>query len=437
MARATSAKVDAALTAREVRLEICGDWQIRVSGDRGLGPVLLTLSPPSLRQVFAEPCDPMPVFNPEAGGWVKGYRLKQVRTQETTAKDSLVPESLVLRTGPEADAPLLQAGTDYMVDLEWGTVGWAGNAGAVTGRLAFASYTHGVSRIDSIFATAGGRINIREGELHITAPRPPALKKGEVLLANVWLPVRVARLTPDHLFPVLETSYPVKPARGGAVAKNRIPNTYAKLLNGEPLAILAWGDSVTDGSFLPDPSDRWQEQFVRRLRERFPKASITLITEAWGGRNTDSYRAEPPGSIHNYREKVLAVKPDLIVSEFVNDGWMTSEQTHARYGVILEEIMGIGSEWIILTPHYILPAWMGSGWVGAARQRDIDDDPRAYVKGLRTFADANNLALADASLRWGRLWRQGIPYMTLMLNAINHPDARGMRMFADSLMALF
>jgi hypothetical protein len=47
------------------------------------------------------------------------------------------------------------------------------------------------------------------------------------------------------------------------------------------------------------------------------------------------------------------------------------------------------------------------------------------------------VALADASLRWGRLWRQGIPYSTLMLNSINHPDARGMKLFADSLMALF
>jgi hypothetical protein len=44
---------------------------------------------------------------------------------------------------------------------------------------------------------------------------------------------------------------------------------------------------------------------------------------------------------------------------------------------------------------------------------------------------------ADASKRWGRLWRQGIPYSTLFLNAINHPDARGMKLFADRLMVLF
>ena len=36
-----------------------------------------------------------------------------------------------------------------------------------------------------------------------------------------------------------------------------------------------------------------------------------------------------------------------------------------------------------------------------------------------------------------RVVSQGIPYNTLMLNSINHPDERGMKLFADSLMELF
>ena len=75
--------------------------------------------------------------------------------------------------------------------------------------------------------------------------------------------------------------------------------------------------------------------------------------------------------------------------------------------------------------------------MGLNRERDVDDDPRPYVAGLREFAARNQVALADASRRYGRLWRQGIPYSTLMLNSINHPDARGMKLFADALMELF
>ena len=76
-------------------------------------------------------------------------------------------------------------------------------------------------------------------------------------------------------------------------------------------------------------------------------------------------------------------------------------------------------------------------WMGLDSERDIDEDPRSYVKGLREFGPRHKVAIADASLRYGRLWRQGLPYTTLLLNSINHPDARGMQLFADALMELF
>ena len=69
------------------------------------------------------------------------------------------------------------------------------------------------------------------------------------------------------------------------------------------------GDSVTTYG-------RWQSMFLERLKDRYPQGDIELVTEARGGRNTDSYLAEPRGSEHNYREKVLESRPHLIVSAF-------------------------------------------------------------------------------------------------------------------------
>jgi hypothetical protein len=75
--------------------------------------------------------------------------------------------------------------------------------------------------------------------------------------------------------------------------------------------------------------------------------------------------------------------------------------------------------------------------MGLASEKGIDEDPRPYVKALRKFTAENSLALADGSLRYGRLWRQGIPYSTLLMNNINHPNTSGMALFADALLALF
>ena len=379
--------------------------------------------------VTAEKYTAIPVFNPNANGWVKGVQLRGVKAQETTSPQLLDTASFTLRAGPELDAPLFTPGTDYEIDLNWGTLGRVNGSRIKPDQDVFASYRHAQMRLDAVVLTAGGSIVVRQGEPRVVAPNAPDVLPGERRLGNIFLPGAISKLQPEHLFPVLENSYPERPASSNA----SVARLVQRLNSGQRVRILAWGDSVTDGAYLPNKqAQRWQEQFASRLRERFPKARIELLTQAWGGRNTGTYLAEPPGSPHNYRETVLAVKPDLIISEFVNDAGLKPAQVEERYGKLLADFQRIGAEWIILTPHYVRPDWMA-----LTRERNIDNDPRPYVEGLRQFAATHDVALADASLRWGRLWRQGIPYSTLLVNAINHPNALGMSIFADALMALF
>jgi len=413
---------------------ITGDWEIKVSvtAPRAM-EATLQIAPPKVIAVANEKFDSLPLFNPNAGGWVKGAQLRGVRAQETTTPFLLEPDSLVLRSAADASAEAFRKGEDYDADTNWGTVGRLARGRIKEGQSVYASYRHGQLRLDAVVLTRDGQIVLRQGEPRAAAPLPPAVRDGEVRLANVWLPGRIAKLAPEHLFPVTEATYPEPPKPNPTPAERLIPKSIKKLQDGEPLRILAWGDSVTVGTYVPDPArERWQEQFVTRLRERFPKARIELVTEAWGGRNTGSYLSEPPGSEHNYREKVLGAKPDLVVSEFVNDAGLNPQQVEERYAKLLNDFQTIGAEWVILTPHYVRPDWMNLN-----RERDVDDDPRPYVAGLRAFAKKHEVALADAARRYGRLWRQGIPYSTLMLNSINHPDARGMKIFADALMELF
>ena len=419
--------------AEPASFSVVGDWDVRVVVEPRSVNATLRVSPPPLITVSGERHGKLPVFNPKAGGWVKGAQLRGVQAQETTTPGLLVAGTLTLRAGPEADAAVFARGKDYLVDEQWGTFGRTTNSTIKTDQAVFASYQHSQLRLDAVVLTRAGVVEWRPGVARAAAPLPPTVAEGERHLGNLWLPGAVTKLAPEHLFPILETSYPEPPKASPSAAEKQLPRALKKLQSGEKLRVLAWGDSVTECQYLPEwEKNRWQAQFVTRLRARFPKADIELVTEAWGGRNTGSYLNEPPGSVHNYREKVLGAKPDLIVSEFVNDAGLNPKQVAERYGKLLVDFQGIGAEWIILTPHYVRPDWMG-----LTREREVDDDPRPYVKGLREFAAKNPVALADASLRYGRLWRQGLPYNTLMLNSINHPDARGMKLFADALMELF
>jgi lysophospholipase L1-like esterase len=409
-----------------VNFTVAGDWDVRVNVP-GRQPQVLHVSPAEIISVTAERYADIPIYNPKAGGWIRGVQLKGVRAQETTSPHLLDPASFSLKVGPESNARAFTKDKDYQVDLDWGTFGRLAEGGITAGEEVYAAYRYAQLRLDTVVLTNDNQVVLRKGTPRSAAPLPAELAPGERLLGTIYLPGFISRLSGDHLFPKIEDAYP-KTAIPQSEAIRRIRK---RLASGEKLRVLAWGDSVTDGSYLPQ-EERWQQQFVERLRAQYPAAPIELLTQAWGGRNTSSYLAEPPGSPHNYQETVLNLKPDVIISEFVNDAGLNPEQVDARYSKLLADFRAIGAEWIILTPHYVRPDWMG-----LTQERDIDQDPRPYVAGLRKFAASHDVALADASLRYGRLWRQGIPYNTLMVNAINHPDARGMRIFADALMALF
>jgi lysophospholipase L1-like esterase len=420
----------AEIEAAPATFALAGDWAFQVSLPGGPAATL-AVAPPVIRAVTAERYDALPVYNPQAGGWARGARLAGLRSQETTSPYLLDPASFALRAGAASDAPLFRPGMDYELDPVWGTFGRLTGGRIAADQPVYATYRHAEQRLDAVVLAADGRLALRPGPPRAAAPAAAPLAAGDRLLGHVFVPRAIERLTADHLFPILETAYPEPPPPG-----ERHPvmeRLVGRLEAGEPLRILAWGDSVTDAGYLPGgATERWQEQFVARLRQRFPRARIELMTEAWGGRNTSSYLAEPPGSAHNYQEKVLGRKPDLIISEFVNDSSLTPARVEERYSKLLADFTAIGAAWIILTPHYVQPQRMDF-----RREREIDDDPRPYVAGLRQFAARHGVPLADASLRYGRLWRQGIPYSTLLLNAINHPDAHGMRLFAEAIMALF
>ena len=64
---------------------------------------------------------------------------------------------------------------------------------------------------------------------------------------------------------------------------------------------------------------------------------------------------------------------------------------------MMKRFREIGTEWIILTPHFVWGEWMGTGTA------KVESDPRPYVAGLHQFVtrhrEEKGLALADASRR--------------------------------------
>jgi len=415
-----------AAAVEPAQIEITGDWTIQVTD--GGAAASFDLEKPAVVDVVNEKYDTLALYNPNGPEWHRATVLNGTQAQECSIQGALLPETVIVRLTPDGE-PLVN-GTDYQLDGPNGNVGRLEGGNIPADAPVYITYSYIPMRIDSIFRNADGTLSLAAGTPHVANPEIPALGEGQSRVVNIYFNAGpTAKLTEDQIFPILDDGALDIPAE--AAAEKLLPKIWAKLQSGEPVKILAWGDSVTACGYIPD-NERWQVQFVDRLKERFPTANIELVTEAWGGRNSDTYFAQPAGAEHNYQEKVLDVHPDLIVSEFVNDAGFDAAKVEQNYGRMRDDFAQIGAEWIILAPHYVRPAWMG-----LSSQRNIDNDPRPYVVAIRDFAARNNIALADGSALYGQLWRRGIPYITLMKNNINHPNGFGMSLFVDALMILF
>jgi lysophospholipase L1-like esterase len=401
-----------------VSVEIIGRWTIKVQG------ITLEVPPPEIHQVRDEIYASLPLYKDQAPGYDRGERLIALRTGGATTTGLLHPASLKIKHSSNGMPFIL--GRDYQIDPFWGTVGRLEGGAIKENQSVYIDYDYTPCRLDSIVRNSLGQIQYFVGNYGVGLMPLPQIAEGDILLGRIWLPGPVDHLTDENLFPILPSSIKMN---SSLVAEKRLPNTLKKLREGEPLKIIAWGDSVTRGLDVGEPG--YQYIFVEQLKKRFTKARISLQTAAWPGATSKDYMEAPAGGEYDFVRDCLKPKPDLVTIEFVNDAsFLNEDVTQTQYAEIIKHFTNIGAEVIIIAPHYIRPDWMN------AKTLKLNDDPRPYVKGLRKFAAQNKIALADTPKYWSDLYRRGIPYIIYMINGINHPDIRGHQLFVSALMEL-
>ena len=343
-----------------------------------------------------------------------------------TEPGAIDPTSVVVKKGDQ----LLVEGKDYLFDHAWGVFGIGPEPRVTTDDTVTVTYQYSLLRLDSLVETPEGHKIIKVGESDITTPHPPPLEWGEKRLANLYVPYFSHGDNAD-IFPLQESADQANTATTLGI----IPKTMHKLQTGQPVKIVCWGDSITAGGDASSPDARYPHLFEQALRKRFPGSKIDVEVEAAAGSRSrewlypDRY---PYGTARTLNwERVIASKPDLVTMEFANDGYISDPETlPAEYAEILSRLHAIGAELIVITPSFFNLQLMDF-------KTERDEDHRAYVAFLHRFAAKNHLAMADSAARWGHLWKEGLPYTTLLNNGFNHPDDRGHQLFVEELMKCF
>lgn len=348
--------------------------------------------------------------------WRFGYPLRGVRTTcrgvfDTPAPGALQPGSL---TAIAAGGPIDIPGT-IIADEQWGTLATS-DADLGTVEL---SYSYGLLRVDALVRDPGGMV-ILEGESHLTIPVPPVVATQFRHLANVFVPY-FSDGSDAVLLPVGSPSGVLsRPTQCGL-------GFWNDALRAGRARVTCWGDSVTAGGSADSLETRFPDLLDGYLRSAGLPAQVTTV--AVGGSTSAQWIGAQPPMPGTDWSAVEESRPDVVVAEFVNDAELPADQWPDLYAEILARCKALSADLVLCSPHYVRPDWMGLHDFG-------QPDPRPYVAFLSRFADQNDVSLAQVSRRWEALAGEGIAYITLLANGINHPDTRGHRIYAEEIAAV-
>ena len=190
-----------------------------------------------------------------------------------------------------------------------------------------------------------------------------------------------------------------------------LPRTRQRLRRGEPVTIVAFGDSITNGGDATAPELIYWQRWLAGLRRKYPRAAITGINGATGGDRTSE-------GLARLEEKVLARKPDLVLVAFgMNDqnvGSIPLDRFEANLVELVDRIRkDTEAEIILLSSCLPNPNWHYT----SGRMPE-------YGRATAKVAREKRCAFADVLTNWKAVVDRKKPE-DLLSNNVNHPNDWG------------
>ena len=99
---------------------------------------------------------------------------------------------------------------------------------------------------------------------------------------------------------------PCLPPKGGAQSMGSLPHVAGKLASGQPIVIVAFGSSSTQGWGSSSPEFNYPNRLATQLHRQYPGADITVLNRGVGGEDA-------PEMMKRLQTAVIDNKPDLVI----------------------------------------------------------------------------------------------------------------------------
>lgn len=223
-------------------------------------------------------------------------------------------------------------------------------------------------------------------------------------------------------------------------------NKFARSLQEkDSVIIVAFGDSVTQGATSKDARDTesvYHHQLKKMLEERYTDVTFSVI-------NAGLARDKASDGLARLNEDVIRFTPDLVIIEFgLNDSVKNGLAGLRKFKLTMSEIVRriqqqTSADMVALTPNFLATSdnqnidyeHRSMGWGESLAKTQNSGVLERYAQTIREIGSEHGVPIGDVYSMWQQI-SDSVNTNELLVNGLNHPDARGHRIIAEILMNL-
>lgn len=192
----------------------------------------------------------------------------------------------------------------------------------------------------------------------------------------------------------------------------------SRLENGEPITIIGFGDSLTEGWMV---SKGYLDYLGEMIRDKYPASRVTIVNRGIPGDTA-------AGGLRRLGYDVLDNNPDLVFVQFaLNDAFLG--YTESQFGQSIQEIIDR-----IMNDTSAVPILITSVAIQSAIMNEIAE--RFYDVMIR-LAMKKSIPIAEVHRYWRKEIDGGASFRKLTQADGVHPTSEGYRIMAEAVMELF
>lgn len=141
---------------------------------------------------------------------------------------------------------------------------------------------------------------------------------------------------------------PCLPPKGALKSTGSLPHVANRLIAGQPVVIIAFGSSSTQGYGASSPEFNYPNRLAARLRRQYPAADISVINAGVGGEDA-------PQMLRRLQKSVIEAHPDLVIWQ-VGTNAVLHNLDPAETAKLVEDgisrIQAAGADVVLVDPQY-------------------------------------------------------------------------------------